>query len=1520
MKRQVLTIASKTSTPAGDWRARQCHNIGRVIAAAAIALTCALPATAADTDVKDLPPQLRPWVEWVLADESGIDCPRLVASNDKACVWPYALSLDVDDDGGRFLLKVRNDGEDTRVALPGDHKHWPLDVTADRKARVVEGQMHPLVALGSGRVEVRGIFKWDRLPERLAIPSEVGLVRLKVRGKERRRFERDGATLWLEKQRTDEAQEDRLEVVVHRRIRDGVPLVVTTSISLEVSGAGREEFIGPALLPDFVPLRLSSKLPARVEDDGRVRVQVRPGTHTIELDAYIAAAPTALTKPAAAADANWPAREVWVFDGAPNLRSVRVEGQSVDPTQTRLPSAWKSLPAYAVSSGEGLTLVEERRGDSDPAPDRLRLQRTMWLDFDGEGMTIQDQVSGVLRRSRRLEMNPPTVLGRVEAFGADQFITRLDDDTNGRVGVELRAQNIQLSATSRIEGNIASLPAVSWNHDFSSAKSVLHLPPGWRLITATGVDSLSHSWMKTWTLLELFFLLIVTLGFFRLFGLPWAALALVTLTLLIPEAWAPQWIFAFCLIAEGLCRVIPKGPFQIGARGLRAFFLLILVAISIPFIVGQIRTGMYPALESRSHQSQGFGGLTFNEDFGAAPAGAAPMKKAKRARKLVTPMQAQQRLHSDSVIGDIQLSSKLRRVDDNSTYQARLRDFDPKASVQTGPGLPSWNWRSVDLGWSGPVQKNQTINLMLLSPSAGFALSLVRVALLLLLLLCLFRLPGNFWPAPLKRKLGEHTALFCIPLLIAPLVLGGLDAPRANAQDIPSAELLDELKTRLTAPPLCAPQCISVNALALDVDDDTLKISLEVDAAAAQALALPGVAEQWLPTKVTVDKKPATALRRDGSRLLLAVEKGRQTVRLQGRLPRRESVQIRLHQRPHHATAKVAGWSLDGIHEDGQADLDLQLVRVRQQKATNDRGEAELEAAPLPPLVEISRSVALNLDWTVETEVIRKSPLGQAIVLEVPLLDGEHVTTDGMRVQDGKVQINLGAGQRALSWSSSFSVRPKIQLEAPPSVPWTETWSVTASPLWHVTFDGIPPVHDEEESGTTFKPWPGETLGVVVARPNGVEGQTRTVERVSFAFKPGIRATDATMSMSLRSSLGGQHAIKLPEASELVEVKMGGRVLPLRQSGRTVSLPLVPGQQNVELKWRQDAGIQTQFTTPNVDVGLPLVNASVDVDVPSSRWVLFVWGPVLGPAILFWPLLVIVLLCGVVLSRVPFSPLSLLQWMLLGLGLTQVPLVVSAFIAAWLLLLGYRKAKPDLDAIWFDLRQIAICGMTFISLLLLVFAIQEGLLGAPDMQIRGNASSSSVLKWFVDKTQGTAPSVLMVSVPMTVYRVLMLLWALWLAWSVVRWLREGWQAFRLGGFWKAPTPKPSKDDPGEGGPASGPSSPPSPPSPSGPSAPSGNPTPAMSGGLRPQDAPRKDAPQTKDPKTKGPKKATSGKKASRLNRDEGSGPIEMLYDAAGTLPPTATGPAPLVESPLELPELDEESDVPEPPLSIDEEK
>ncbi len=91
---------------------------------------------------------------------------------------------------------------------------------------------------------------------------------------------------------------------------------------------------------------------------------------------------------------------------------------------------------------------------------------------------------------------------------------------------------------------------------------------------------------------------------------------------------------------------------------------------------------------------------------------------------------------------------------------------------------------------------------------------------------------------------------------------------------------------------------------------------------------------------------------------------------------------------------------------------------------------------------------------------------------------------------------------------------------------------------------------------------------------------------------------------------------------------------------------------------------------------------------------------------------------------------------------------------------------------------------TLIALGFLVWAIQQGLLGGPDMQIRGNGSYYGLLRWYKDRAAAELPRPWILSVPLWVYRVAMLAWALWLALALLGWLRWGWSAFTDGGFFK----------------------------------------------------------------------------------------------------------------------------------------
>ncbi len=1355
----------------------------------ALGLAAALVAQAAAAQPlprREVPEPLKPWVDWVLRGHEDQRCPPLYGSPDRrVCEWPARLALDLGDRTGSFTQSWFL-GDEALVLLPGDAKHWPQDVLVDgQPAPVVALRGQPGVRLAAGTHTLSGGFAWDALPELLQIPPQTGLVSLRIRERRVPFPNRDAqGRLWLQPRVQAEAgEESRVEVEVQRRVIDEVPLQLDTRVELRVSGRSREVVLGRALPDDFVPMSLVSPLPARLDPDGRLRVQVRPGTWQLSLAARHEGPADALVLPDP--EGTWDPSEVWVFDARPNLRVVIVEdGVAVDPARTHLPAEWKRLPAYAMQPGRALRLVEKRRGDADPAPDALRLARTWWLDFDGGGYTVTDRIQGVIRRGTRLEMGPDTRLGRVSVNGEDQFITRLGGSE--AVGIEVPQGEIQLSADSRLAGGARRLPAVGWDHDFRSLEGQLHLPPGWRLLHASGVDRASATWLNRWTLLDLFIVLVAAMAFLRLWGPRWGALALVALALTYMEPGAPQWAWIAVLAGEGLKRALPEGRFPRFARAVRLYCggaLAALVLIAIPFAVSQVRLGLHPALERPGLSSSARVDALLQRDKSAA----APAEMARaRLESVRGPGYAR-----DEVASQVPASKAARLAEEGRmplAPPARLYSYaaDPKARITTGPGLPTWQWERVALHWSGPVERGQQLRLVLLPPWSNRALAFGRVALLAALVLCALAVPLGGAGRWLQRSASAGA------LLLAALGLCAAAAP-ARA-DIPSRDMLDELRTRLLEKPECHPHCASIARLALDLSPRRLRARLEVEAVAATAIPLPGGARSWVPQTVLVNGQPARGLSQssDGA-LWVVLEPGRHQLVMDGPLPDRDSVEIPLPLRPHRVEARVRGWVLHGLHEDGLAEPNLKLSRIRD--AARPR-EAALEPGELPPFVHVERLIRLGLRWEATTRVIRVTPAVTGVVLEVPLLPGESVTAAGIRVTDGRALVSLGPGVSQAQWTSVLEQASDLTLRAPDAVPWSEIWRLDVSPIWHVDAEGIPTVHQpspERARMREWRPWPGEEVVLRVTRPEGVEGPTTTLDGSALEVRPGRRATDVTLQAWLRSSRGGEHVVALPEGAVLESVKIGGAEQPIRQEGREVRLPLAPGTQHVELGWREPRGIGTAFRVAPVDLGVPSVNAQVRIAPGAGRWTLLAGGPRLGPAVLFWPLLAVLALLAFGLSKLPLTPLRFHHWLLLGLGLTQVPVAAAALVAGWLLALGWRRQSgTEVPGRWFDLLQVGLAMATAAALIALFLSIQQGLLGQPEMQIAGNGSTAQLLSWYQDHAGSNLPQPWLISVPLLVYRLAMLAWALWLAQALVRWLRWGWSCFSAGEIWRPLRPRVSE--------------------------------------------------------------------------------------------------------------------------------
>lgn len=1297
-----------------------------------------------------LPAPLVPWAEWVLHDQPEHGCP--FAHDDfqsKQCLWPGPLQLQLESDGGRFAgdwTLYRRDW----LELPGDERHWPQAVSADRQALpVLIRNGKPAVYLPAGRYRIAGEFRWQQLPEQLALPEIVGPLQLSVAGLTIPYPTIEQGAVWPRADAGGTGQ-DRLDVQVFRQIIDDIPLQVLTRLDLEVSGAAREIALPLALLPGLIPVELTSPLPARLDGDGRLWLQLRPGRWRVELLARHPGPVEEMALPTG--EASWPSAELWTFQAMPALRLVEIDNlPAIDGSQTNLPEDWRHLPTYQVTPGQSLHFKLLRRGDPEPEPNQLSLVRTLWLDFDGGGYTVNDKISGTMSRDWRLNALPETRLGQVQLNGQNQLLTRLDQSD----GIEVRRGAIELSADSRIENGISEIAADGWQQRFQSLRAELNLPPGWRILAVTGVDNSSDTWLARWTLLDLFLVALAAIAAGRLWSPAWGGLALLGLILIWHEADAPRWLWLNGLAIAGLLRVVPSGRLARWLTWYRGASLAALVIVAVPFAIDQLRAAVYPQLAEPATIND-FGDSMVSAGADAMTA-AAPAELAETADAEEAPRRAYMR--------------KALPMSAPISSAANLDRIDPDANLQTGPGLPNWHWQRVHLNWNGPVDSTEHLRFWYLPPWATALLRVLQTAIAALLVL---RLTGFTLPAWRLGK-GSVASLILI-LLIAP-------HPPVHAADWPDQALLEQLKTRLLEPPACAPQCAQIAEMQVIARQDTLTIELRIAAEREVAVPLPAKLGIWFPERIDVDGSPArTAIRREDGGLSVLVPAGVHVFKLQGRYANLDKFALPLPLAPRHVTLEALGWTIGGVYEDGLAGPQLEFSRE-----PRESGEPGQKAAkPLPAFVRVERTLHLGLDWRVTTRIEPLVASGQPVLLELPLLPGEAVTSSEVRVKDGKVLINMAAGQEGLVWESLLEKSAHLTLKAPDTTQWTEVWRADVSPVWHLRIAGIAVVH-HGDAGVwlpEWRPWPGETVELSIDRPAALAGDTLTIDHSDLEVTPGQRGVDSRLSLHLRSSKGGQHKLTLPAGAELQGVTIDGASQPIRQQGATLSLPIHPGEQRIEVHWQAAAEPGFWLETPQVDLGTPSVNSDIHMTIPRDRWPVWTVGPRFGPAALIWGLLVVLAGAAWGLAKIGRVPLGGGAWFLLLVGLSQLHIAAALTVVACLFALDWRARRPAHSRLAFNASQIGLALLGLLALTLLGLAVRQGLLGTPDMQIAGNHSDAYRLNWYQDRNPARLPTAGVVSLPIFAYHLLMLAWALWLARALLNWLRWAWLCWSVGGIWR----------------------------------------------------------------------------------------------------------------------------------------
>jgi len=1321
------------------------------------------------------------WGDWVKDRHSDIDCPW--STNKKAtrtCVWPGNLSLSLEQEGLTFTQHVEVFSKKSRVLLPGSERNWPTNVTLDQKpATVIESSKLPYIQLNKGKHIIKGRFNWTSKPASLAIPSAIAFVSLSEQGKNLQ-VNRHGNRLIFSQRKSDKLQQkrDSLNVKVYRLLIDGVPLSLETRLELSVSGKPREIKIGQVVWDGSEVTQIKSKLPTRIEKDGDIRLQVTAGKHYITVYTRFTDSINALAMKSTSKD--WPAVEYISFLSNTNVRQAKLTGAiSVDTTQVDIPSGWTNRPTYKLNADTTLKIETLFRGDDSPPANQLSIYRNLWLDFDGSKITGLENINGHMSKGWRLNSAQGTTIGRATVEEQPVLIT----NHNGQQGLEIRSADINLSAVTLID-NPNKFSTSGWDARADSFSATLHLPPGWRVLYASGVDRIQGTWLSKWDLWDLFLILILTAATRKLISNKAAVLALATLVIAYHETGSPLSVIPALLITLALLRVT-TGRFKSFIRGWTVLFTTIFVIGMISFAISEFRLAIYPSLEkaklshynpsSRYGYANSAGALLHDNEVGL-------MQEDLLEKE--SPAFAQLR----SLPSASNLEPKPKR--ERSMYQVTEND-----RVQTGPGLPTWEWNRISFKASSPVHKSQTLSVTYCPP---FFTSLWRVLSVFFLAIYGLLIIAKTIPL-LKSKdtnpedeiTTDHSTL--ASALGAILIVGISTLTPVNnamAENYPPEYLLKELETRLTKAPECLPHCISLNNGSLKIKGNNLALSFEAYAQAHVTMVLPDIKGNWQLSEIKLDQKSLPTARRSNNKNSLLLSKGHHKILLTGKILG-DQASISFAKPIHNFKVTSSGWLINGL-VDGR--VVNNALTLRSMVSMKESKKDTLTLDPISPLVTIHRTFILDKEWHLQTYVTRYAPKDGPITISIPLIANEKILNNNITIKDGHAHIQLKHGQNTISWQSALEPKETLLLIAEQSDHYFETWRIKPSSLWRIDYSGIPPVKDDSALSSLeprWRPWPGETLTVNISRPDGVKGPTHTVEKATLNYSPGERIQESTLSLSIRSSLGEDYRFSIPEGAEILSVNNNGKKLNI-PNNNVIIIPLQPGLQNITVVFQEKKELGWNVATPAIHLPSTATNISLTYSLARDRWPLYFDGPAIGPAMLYWGILFVIIICAFALTTILSKcrlnvPINIVGWLLLGVGLSTVNSYGIFAIIIYFVLLGYRKdyVNPEeLSAPYFKLLQVGIILITIVAALSLLSAIPLGLLSNPDMKVVGNGSSSHFYRFYQDTaTSGNFPIANIVSLPILGYRLVMMLWSLWLATRIMVWASWGWKAFSTGGIW-----------------------------------------------------------------------------------------------------------------------------------------
>jgi len=546
--------------------------------------------------------------------------------------------------------------------------------------------------------------------------------------------------------------------------------------------------------------------------------------------------------------------------------------------------------------------------------------------------------------------------------------------------------------------------------------------------------------------------------------------------------------------------------------------------------------------------------------------------------------------------------------------------------------------------------------------------------------------------------------------------------------------------------------------------------------------------QNWRITKLSINSTQNDKRVNYRNSTWIRVKKGINHITITAQLAKQNNISVFFPLVPHSINAYAEGWQVAGIDEKVLKNNTLQLISTLEEIKTADK----TNTTDIQAFVTVERYLTFDDDWTISTKITRVAPSKGVINLKIPLIAGEH-PTDNIKIDaKQKVDVSFAASDDYFRWNSRIEKTDSINLLAIDNPKYLETWKILASPQWNIAINGVPIVTPNNILDNlddyfihTYKPRPNESLTININRPKPSKGKIVSIESIENSYTIGKRSTKTKTTIKYRATQGGNFQIHLHKKATINTVSYDGVNSNLSTSDGIIAVSFLPGTHNVVINWQLNETLDFSQKTPFISLDNDYSNIKQTVNIPRSRWILYGKSQGVGPAFSYWGEFLFFTVLAFFLSRAPYSLLKFWQWLVLGWAFGTVSWFAFAVIVAWLFFISWKNQLKLQDVNYKTiLLQWATVFFTLSTLLVFIGSVAYGLLSYPSMGIAGKGSSVNSLHWFLDSYQGEIPPVSIISLPIWWYKAIMLIWSIWVSFSLLNWLKTTIKGMRKDLWWK----------------------------------------------------------------------------------------------------------------------------------------